>query len=184
MIYVKLFLEFLWVGAFTFGGGYGSIPLIRDVVLRNNWPTDETFSYMIAVSESTPGPVMVNLATYVGSSQGGLLGAVLATTAAVLPAFAIILLLMAVLKNAMKNPAVKATLGGMQPCAVGIILATGIWMTVKNWFPAGTVDLRAVVIALVLGGIILWGKKLFKKKVSALQLILISAVLGILLYGF
>jgi len=88
------------------------------------------------------------------------------------------------LKNAMKNPAVKATLGGMQPCAVGIILATGIWMTVKNWFPAGTVDLRAVVIALVLGGIILWGKKLFKKKVSALQLILISAVLGILLYGF
>ena len=110
MIYLKLFLEFLWVGAFTFGGGYGSIPLIRDVVLRNEWLSDETFSYMIAVSESTPGPVMVNLATYVGASQGGLLGSVLATTAAVLPACMIILLLVVILKNAMKNPAVKATL--------------------------------------------------------------------------
>ena len=183
MIYVKLFLEFLWVGAFTFGGGYGSIPLIRDVVLRNNWLTDESFSYMIAVSESTPGPVMVNLATYVGSSQGGLLGAVLATTAAVLPAFAIILVLTAVLKNAMKNPAVKATLGGMQPCAVGIILATGIWMTVKNCLLAGNGDLRTIVIALILGALTIWGKKLLKKKLSALQLIMISAVLGILFYG-
>lgn len=183
MIYLKLFLEFLWVGAFTFGGGYGSIPLIRDVVLRNNWLTEDTFSYMIAVSESTPGPVMVNLATYVGSSQGGILGAILATTAAVLPAFAIILMLMAILKNAMKNPGVKAVLGGMQPCAVGIILATGICMTLNNCIPEAGVDLRAVVIALVLGALILWGKKLLKKKVSALQMILISAVLGILFYG-
>lgn len=183
MIYLKLFLEFLWVGAFTFGGGYGSIPLIRDVVLRNGWLTDETFSYMIAVSESTPGPVMVNLATYVGSSQAGIPGAVLATTAAVLPAFAIILLLMAVLKNAMKNPSVKAALGGMQPCAVGIILATGTHMTLKNCVPGGSLDLRALLIALVLGVLVIWGKKLLKKKVSALQMILISAVLGILLYG-
>ncbi len=184
MIYLKLFLEFLWVGAFTFGGGYGSIPLIRDVVLRNNWLTEDTFSYMIAVSESTPGPVMVNLATYVGSSQGGLFGAILATTAAVLPAFAIILLLMAILKNAMKNPGVKATLGGMQPCAVGIILATGVWMTIKNCIPAESLDMRAIIIAMVLGILTIWGKKLFKKKVSALQMILISAVLGVLLYGF
>lgn len=184
MIYLKLFAEFLWVGCFTFGGGYGSIPLIRDVVLRNNWLTEDTFSYMIAVSESTPGPVMVNLATYVGSSQGGILGAVLATTAAVLPAFAIIVLLMAILKNAMKNPAVKATLGGMQPCAVGIILATGLHMTLNSCIPQGGIDLRAVVIALVMGALTIWGKKLFKKKVSALQMIFVSAVMGIVLYGF
>lgn len=183
MIYVKLFLEFLWVGCFTFGGGYGSIPLIRDVVLRNDWLTEDTFSYMIAVSESTPGPVMVNLATYVGASQGGMLGSILATAAAVLPAFCVILLLMAILKNAMKNLGVKAVLGGMQPCAVGIILATGIWMSITNCLPAWTADLRAIAIALVLGTLAIWGKKIFKKKVSALQMIFVSAIMGMVLYG-
>ena len=182
MIYVKLFLEFLWVGCFTFGGGYGSIPLIRDVVLRNNWLTEDTFSYMIAVSESTPGPVMVNLATYVGSSQGGLLGAVLATVAAVLPAFAIILLLMVVLQNAIKNPWVKAALGGMQPCAVGIILATGVQLTLNACFPQNSVDFRALVIGAILVGIIVFCKKT-KKKISPIKIIGISAVLGILFYG-
>ena len=184
MIYAKLFLEFLWVGCFTFGGGYGSIPLIRDVVLRNNWLTEDTFSYMIAVSESTPGPVMVNLATYVGSSQGGLLGGVLATVAAVLPAFAIILLLMVILQNAIKNPWVKAALGGMQPCAVGIILATGVQLTLNACLPQRSADLRAMVIALILVAVMTFFKKKLKKKISPISLIMISAVLGIVLYGF
>ena len=138
---------------------------------------------MIAVSESTPGPVMVNLATYVGSSQGGMLGAILATLAAVLPAFGIIILLMAILKNATKNPCVKAVLGGMQPCAVGIILATGIYMTFSNCLPQGQPDLRAIAIALVLGALTIWGKKLLKKKPSALQLIAVAAVMGMVLYA-
>ena len=184
MIYVKLFLEFLWVGAFTFGGGYGSIPLIRDVVLRNNWLTDEAFSYMIAVSESTPGPVMVNMATYVGSSQGGALGAVLATVAAVLPAFAVVLLLMVLLKNALKNPWVQAALGAMQPCAVGIILATGVQLTLNACLPQKSADLRAMVIALILVAVMTFFKKKLKKKISPISLIMISAVLGIVLYGF
>lgn len=183
MIYVKLFLEFLWVGAFTFGGGYGSIPLIRDVVLRNNWLTDEAFSYMIAVSESTPGPVMVNMATYVGSSQGGALGAVLATVAAVLPAFAVVLLLMVLLKNALKNPWVQAALGAMQPCAVGIILATGVQLTLNACTPQGSGDVKAVVIALILGGLMMFYKKKLKKKLPPIRIILICAVLGILFYG-
>ena len=70
MIYWQLFIGFLQVGCFAFGGAYGAIPLIRDVVLANGWLTEEKLTYMIAVSESTPGPIMVNLATYVGSSQG------------------------------------------------------------------------------------------------------------------
>ena len=73
MIYLELFLGFLKVGCFAFGGAYGAIPLIRDVVLSYGWLSDETLTYMIAVSESTPGPIMVNLATYVGSSQAGML---------------------------------------------------------------------------------------------------------------
>ena len=85
MIYLQLFLGFLKVGCFAFGGAYGAIPLIRDVVISYGWLSDEMLTYMIAVSESTPGPIMVNLATYIGSNQAGILGAVIATLAVVLP---------------------------------------------------------------------------------------------------
>ena len=91
MIYFDLILGFLKVGCFAFGGAYGAIPLIRDVVLNYGWLTDEELTYMIAVSESTPGPIMVNLATYIGSTQAGLPGGILATLAVVLPSFLIIL---------------------------------------------------------------------------------------------
>ena len=183
MIYWELFINFLWVGAFTFGGGYGGIPLIREVVLSHNWMTDETLSYMIAVSESTPGPVMLNLATYVGYQQAGIPGAVLATVSEVLPAFVIILLILTILKMAMKHPGVKAVLGAMQPCAVGIILATGIYMTLEAVVPQRTLDFKAVIIGGVLVVLSHWGKKLFKKKISTLHLIAIAAVMGIVLYG-
>ena len=103
MIYLDLFLGFLKVGCFAFGGAYGAIPLIRDVVLSYGWLSDEALSYMIAVSESTPGPIMVNLATYVGSTEAGFLGALVATLAVVLPSFIIILLITALLKNAFKK---------------------------------------------------------------------------------
>ena len=81
MIYIDLFIGFLKVGLFSFGGGYVSIALIREIVLSYGWLDDEMLSYMIAVSESTPGPIMVNLATYIGSSQGGILGAFIASIA-------------------------------------------------------------------------------------------------------
>ena len=126
MIYLDLFLGFLKVGCFTFGGGYAAIPLIRDVVLSYGWLSEETLTYMIGVSESTPGPIMVNMATYVGSSQGGILGSALATLAVVLPSFCIILLILILLKNLIRNPYVQAVLHGMQPCIMGIIVATGV----------------------------------------------------------
>ena len=103
MIYLELLLGFLKVGSFTFGGAYSAIPLIRDVVLSYGWLSDAELSYMIAVSESTPGPIMVNLATYVGSSQAGFLGAVLATLAVVLPSFFVILLVMYLLGSILKS---------------------------------------------------------------------------------
>ena len=126
MIYLDLLLGFLKVGCFTFGGGYAAIPLIRDVVMSYGWLTEDQLTYMIAVSESTPGPIMVNMATYVGSSQGGLLGAILASLAVVMPSFCIILLILILLRSIIKNPNVQAILRGMQPCVVGIILATGV----------------------------------------------------------
>ena len=132
MIYLDLFLGFLKVGLFAFGGAYGAIPLIRDVVLSYGWLSDEALSYMIAVSESTPGPIMVNLATYVGSTEAGFLGALVATLAVVLPSFIIILLITALLKNAFKNKYVQAVLRGLKPSVIGIVLAMGVYMLVKN----------------------------------------------------
>lgn len=98
MIYIKLFLNFFMIGALSFGGGYGMISLVRDTVLSNGWLTESEFLNFIAVSESTPGSIAVNMATFIGSSQGGILGAFLATLGVVLPSFFIILLITAVLK--------------------------------------------------------------------------------------
>ena len=125
MIYLELFFGFLKVGCFSFGGAYGAIPLIRDVVLDYGWMTDEQLTYMIAVSESTPGPIMVNLASYAGFTQAGILGGLVSTLAVILPAFFIILLISSLLKTFMKNPFVQAAFQGLIPCITGIILATG-----------------------------------------------------------
>ena len=186
MIYLDLFLGFLKVGCFAFGGAYGAIPLIRDVVMSYGWLSDEMLTYMIAVSESTPGPIMVNLATYVGSSQAGFPGAVIATTAVVLPSFLIILLVTSLLKTALKNKYVQAILRGLKPCVIGIVLATGMYMIFKNCF--GTlsnlhIDLRAIVLTAVLYGAIFGWKKWKQKKLSPIMLILLSAVAGMAIYG-
>ena len=186
MMYLDWVLGFLKVGCFSFGGAYGAIPLIRDVALSYGWLDDETLAYMIAVSESTPGPIMVNLATYVGSSQAGLGGAVLATLAVVLPSFLVILLAAAVLKNLLENRYVKAVLGGLKPCVIGIILATGVYMTVHNGISGmgkPGLDLRPAAITAILAAVMWGAKPVLKRKVSPLALIAVSACLGILVYG-
>lgn len=186
MIYWELFFGFLRVSCFAFGGGYGAIPLIRDLVLSHGWLTDEALAYMIAVGESTPGPIMVNLATYVGSSQAGFWGAVLATLAVVLPSFLIILLVMAALKTALKNRYVQAVLGGLKPCIAGVILATGVYMAVSSCIPLAEgafLDLRAVLMTGLLAATML-GYRLFRKKsLSPVLLILASACWGVIVYG-
>ena len=181
MIYLELFLGFLKVGCFTFGGGYGAVALIRDVVLSNGWLSEEMLTYMIAVSESTPGPIMVNMATYIGSSQAGFWGAAVATLAVVLPSFFIMLLVSTLLAAVIKNKYVQAVLRGLKPCVVGIVLATGIWMTAKNFVPG--FDLRAIVLTALLAAISPLWKKFRKKKLSPMALIAISAVLGMVVYG-
>ena len=185
MIYLDLFLGFLKVGCFAFGGAYGAIPLIRDVVMSYGWLNDEMLTYMIAVSESTPGPIMVNLATYIGSSQAGILGAAVATLAVVLPSFLMILLVTALLKTALKNKYVQAVLRGLKPCVIGIVLATGIYMVLKNCF--GTivhvaVNLNAILITVLLFASMAGYKHFKKKKLSPISLIILSAVLGILVF--
>ena len=186
MIYLDLFLGFLKVGCFAFGGAYGAIPLIRDVVMSYGWLNDEMLTYMIAVSESTPGPIMVNLATYIGSSQAGFLGAVIATLAVVLPSFLIILLVTALLKTALKNKYVQAVLRGLKPCVIGIVLATGIYMVLGNCFGAISalkVNVQAIILTALLVALMFGYKHFAKKKLSPILLIIISAAAGMVIYG-
>ncbi len=178
MIYLELFIGFLTVGLFSFGGAYAAIPLIRDVVISYGWIEEDTLTDMIAISESTPGPIMVNLATYVGSSKGGLLGGIVATFAVVLPAFIIILLIMAMMKRLHGNKYVQAILRGLKPCIIGIILATGCMMIIKN-----SKDYRTALIACILAIVYFVPRKIFSKKLSPILLIMISAALGVITYG-
>ena len=185
MIFLELFWGFFKVSCFTFGGGFGAIALIRDLVLTNGWLDEETLTYMIAVGESTPGPIMVNLATYIGSVKAGFAGAVAATFAVVLPAFVIIILITALLKNAIKNPYVQAVLRGVKPCVTGIVLATGCYMILHNCVAIGgrvTVSERAVILTVVLFSIKHIYQYFKKKKMSPIMLIMISAVVGAVIY--
>lgn len=186
MIYLELFIGFLKVGCFAFGGAYGAIPLIRDVVMEYGWLSDEMFTYMIAVSESTPGPIMVNIATFIGSEKGGFWGAMIATSAVIIPSFFIILIITALLGNVLKNKYIQAILRGMKPAVIGIVLATGIYMVVGNC--AGgisdvTVNVQAIIVTLILLVFTLGYRYMLKQKISPIMLILISAVTGMVVYG-
>ena len=186
MIYLDLLIGFLKVGCFAFGGAYGAIPLIQEVVMSYGWISDEMFAYMVAVSESTPGPIMVNLATYIGSQQAGFLGALLATLGVVLPSFIIILVLTALLKTFLKNPYVQAVIHGIKPCIIGIVLATGVYMIFKNCFLKGGAccpDFITIAITVALFVVSYCYKKRKKKPLSPIMLIVISAVMGVAAYG-
>lgn len=192
-IYLELFLVFLEIGAFSFGGGYGMISMIREKTLAHGWLTEAELLNMIAVAESTPGPIAVNMATFVGSTQAGFFGSVLATLGVVLPSFIIILIISALIRDLLKYSGVKAFLGGVRPCVVGLILATAMIFLMRillGFVKIGdslAFDFRGAVIFAV---IILISKvapkyapRLIKKSPSPIVLILISAALGMILYS-
>lgn len=182
MIYLLLFLEFFKIGLFTFGGGYAMIPLVKDVVTSYNWLTEAEFYDFIGVCESTPGPIAINMATYVGNTQGGPFGGVVSTLGVVLPSFIIILLIAMILKNFINNKYVQGFLKGVQPIIVALILIAGLALLVKCiGFENNTFNVNWVsIIILPIVAIIYYGYlKVFKKKMSAITLIIISAVLGL-----
>lgn len=189
MIYLTLFLTFFEIGLFTFGGGYAMISLVREKALSLGWLTEEELLNMIAVSESTPGPIAVNMATFVGSTQGGMLGSLVATLGVVLPSFIIILLISALIRNFLKYKGVQAFLGGVRPCVVALILATAVTMLLSTLLGITTVsggfalDVRGIIIFSFLVAFAFVCKKVKKKKPSPIWMILLSAGLGMLLYS-
>ena len=189
MIYLQLFLTFFEIGLFTFGGGYAMISLIREKALAFGWLSEEELLNMIAVSESTPGPIAVNMATFVGSAEGGFLGSLVATLGVILPSFIIILLISALIRNFLKYKGVQAFLSGVRPCVIAMILATAITMALGTLLNFTTLsggimpDIKAIIILVILVLIAFVFKKIRKKKPSPILMILISAGLGMLLYS-
>lgn len=188
-ILLDLFITFFKLGLFTFGGGYAMIPILTDDVLAHGWLAQEEIMNFIAVAESTPGPIAINMATFIGASQGGFFGALLATLGVVLPSFIIILLIVSLITGLMKLAGVKAFLSGVRPVVVGLILATGITMVLSVLLSLEQIgqkvvfDWKATVIFVLIAITHIVWKKLKKKAPSPIILILISAGLGMLFYG-
>lgn len=181
----SVFWEFLKIGCFSFGGGYGAIPLIRESVLAQGWADEEMLGNIIAISESTPGPIMVNTATYIGSRQAGVAGAAVATLGVVLPAFAIMLLVAAFLRAWLKNRRVQAAFQGIKPCLMGVILSTGVCMAftaVMGEWSAPVLQPASLGLLLILIGLSLVFQKVKKREISPITLIVTAAALGIVLY--
>ena len=185
MILFRLFIEFFKIGLFTIGGGYAMIPLVKETVLNYAWLSESEFYDFIGICESTPGPIAVNMATYIGSVQGGILGSICATLGVVLPSFIIILLIAAILKNLTENKYFKGFIEGVKPVVIALITSTGFTLLIKcigfvslKKFELNTVSLICfIVLCLIYFGF----AKLKNKKLSTITLIVISAVLGIII---
>lgn len=183
MIYLTLFLEFFKIGLFCFGGAFGMIPLIEETVMRYGWLSESEFFDLIGVCESTPGPIAVNMATYIGSVQGGIFGSIAATLGVVMPSFLIILLVASVMKNLTENRVFRGFMQGVKPVIVALILSTGVILLVKAVGAAdlavSSQDIVPMLIFALLAAVYFGYGRITGKKLSSVLLILISAGLGV-----
>ena len=191
MIYFELFYIFFLIGLFTFGGGYAMIPMIQEQVVGKGWMSEAQLTDFIAISETTPGPFAINISTFVGSQTGGILGAVCATFGVILPSFIIILIVSMIITKFLNNRFVKGALNGVKPVVLALILSTALLFLVRVLLFKGnalyscdvTFDRSALALLLILGGVIIINKKVFKKGLNPITLLLLSALCGLILFS-
>ena len=184
MIYLILFWSFFKIGLFTFGGGYAMIPMIEAEVMRYGWLEEAELINFVAVSESTPGPIAVNIATYVGTETAGILGSICATLGVVLPSFVIILIIAKCFEKFRKNKIVSGCMSGLKPAVVGMIGTALLSVGKTVLFPKGmTKEVFFEEIFYLSAGIFVLTAFLAFRKVHPILVICISAALGIVL-GF
>lgn len=186
MILLRLFWEFFKTGLFAVGGGMATLPFLQEMGASTGWFTTGQLADMVAVSESTPGPIGVNMATYVGFTTAGIGGAVVATLGLVTPSVIIILIIAALLKNFRNNRYVDAAFYGLRPASSGLITAALLSLIaiallhVDLFRETGNlldlVDLKSLILAAVLLVLTRWVKP--TKKLHPIVFILASAVIG------
>ncbi len=180
MIYLELFINFLKIGAFTFGGGYAMLPLIQEQVRAHGWLTDEELLNFIAVSESTPGPFAINISTYVGMETGGLFGAFCATLGVVFPSFVIILIVAKCFDRFQENSVIKGCMAGLKPAVIGLIAAAVVSTGKTVLFPNGITAASFLTPSFIISALIFTGMLVLSlKKVHPIIIILLSGVIGI-----
>ena len=187
-ILLRLFWEFFKTGLFAVGGGMATVPFMYDIADRTGWFTHELLADMIAVSESTPGPIGVNMATYVGYVTAGYLGSVVATLGLIAPEILVILLVARAMKAFRDHPLVDAGFYGLRPCSVGLIAAAGMLvlriallhtdLIGTGATPLQIVNWKAVALAAILLACTRYVKKL--KGLHPVVFILASAAVGML----
>jgi len=166
----RLFWTFLKIGAFTFGGGYAMIPLIqREAVENHKWISDDDIIEIVAIAESTPGPIAVNAATFVGYRAAGVLGAFCATFGVVLPSFVIIALLSRVIEEFQNVRIVKYAFYGIRAGVLALILKAMVGMFKKSF--KGWLSLCVTMLAFVLVAVV---------KLDVIAVIVISALIGLI----
>ena len=191
MIYLQLFFEFFKTGLFAVGGGMATLPFLYDMAEKTNWFTSGQLADMIAVSESTPGPIGVNMATYVGFTTAGFWGGLIATLALVTPSVIIIVIISYFLKTFRENKYVDAAFYGLRPASTGLIAAAGMTVVTitllqmdlfKN--SGSIMDLfnwKSLILAVII--YILSNNIKQTKKLHPVFFIVGSAIIGIL-FGF
>ena len=187
MILLRLFYEFFKTGLFAVGGGMATLPFMYDISDKTGWFTHSMLADMVAVSESTPGPIGVNMATYVGFVTGGIPGAVIATVGLVTPSVILILLIARVLKAFRENQYVDAGFYGLRPCSVGLIAAAGVLVIKLALFNTELYTSTGALLdlfnfkALILAAVLLVATRCIKKLkgLHPIVFILASAVIGI-----
>ncbi len=175
---LKLFLTFLKVGAFSFGGGYAMLPLIRkEIVEISHWLTPSEFNDIIGISQATPGPIAINSATYVGFKTAGVIGSIAATLGVVTVSFILVLIASHYMEQFKTNRYFNAALLGMRPALIGLILSAAFSSAGDVYLPISPDSIKAIIIGLIT--IFL----LVKTKIHPILVIVLSAVLGFLFYG-
>lgn len=184
MLYLELFKTFFLIGMFSFGGGMANMELIRSrVVTDHGWLTNSEFTDVISIAEMTPGPLGINIASFVGTRIGGVPGTVAATCAYVLPSLAIVLMMARVYYKYRKLDRVQGILNGIHPAIAAMVMAAAVKLSGNAWWGGiehvGTVPVNGTAVALSLLFLFL----LQKKKIGPVQAILLSGVAGALIYG-
>ncbi|MCD8053784.1 MAG: chromate transporter [Lachnospiraceae bacterium] len=185
MIFLKLYYEFAKVGLFSIGGGLATIPFLYDLADRTAWFSHADVANMIAIAESTPGAIGVNMATYAGYTTAGVLGGIIATLGLITPAIVIITLVARILNHFMNNPYVESAFRGLRPASIALIAAAGIsvakvsLLDLDAYAETGSVSDLIVWKAVILGVLLFLGQKYFPK-VHPVVFIALSAVVGII----
>ena len=170
MILLRLFWEFFKTGLFAVGGGMATLPFLYDMSTRTGWFTQAKLADMIAVSESTPGPIGVNMATYVGFETAGIPGAENATLGLICPSIIIILIIARVLKQFRENKTVDAAFYGLRPCSIALIVAAGLLVANITFLDTEALKLGSGIAAY---------EGLFRWKAVALAAVLLVATRGV-----